>query len=174
MTGYLNEPEKTAETLKDGWVYTGDKGELDADGFLKVTGRVKEIFKTAKGKYVAPVPIEGHFVSNPYLDQVCLIGSGLPQTALAVQLSEVGLESPKDIIESALTEQLAIVNGALEKHAQIGCALISKNIWDSASGFITHTMKIKRSPLEKYFLPKAEEVFSQGVDVKAPKIIWDA
>lgn len=174
MTGYLNEPEKTAQTLKDGWIYTGDKGQLDEDGFLKITGQVKELFKTAKGKYVAPVPIEGHFVSNPYLEQVCLIGSGLPQTALAVQLSAEGLETAREKVEDALVNQLAQINAGIDKHAQIACVMISAEEWNSDNGFVTHTMKIKRSPLEKHFLPIAELAFEQGATVVEPRFLWES
>ncbi|MEM8894858.1 MAG: AMP-binding protein, partial [Bacteroidota bacterium] len=64
MMGYYNEPEMTAEVLKDGWLHTGDMGELDNEGFLKITGRVKDTFKSAKGEYIVPGPIEWQFGMN--------------------------------------------------------------------------------------------------------------
>ena len=173
MTGYLHEPEKTAETLVDGWIHTGDKGEIDEDGFLKVTGRVKEIFKTAKGKYVAPVPIEGLFVANPHLEQVCLVGSGLPQTVLLVQLSAEGRSTDASAVEEQLREEIRQVNAELDSHAQIACALIVKDEWTSANGLVTHTMKIKRSALEARYGGLAEEAFGGDVSAKDPGVIWE-
>ncbi|MDO8860922.1 AMP-binding protein [Haliea sp. E1-2-M8] len=80
MVGYYKDPGKTREDLTDdGWLHTGDKGEIDEQGRLKIIGRVKEIFKTEKGKYVAPAPIEGRFVAFSGIDQACVMGSNLPQ-----------------------------------------------------------------------------------------------
>jgi len=173
MMGYLNEPEKTAETLRDDWIYTGDKGELDEDGYLTLTGRVKEIFKTAKGKYVAPVPIEGSFVSNPYIEQICLVGSGLAHTALVIQLSEKSNSRSRAELADALRQQVEQVNAGLHSHEKIACVLVSVFNWDSERGFITHTMKIKRSPIEKHYLPIIEKLFLQNVSTDEPLIKWE-
>jgi long-chain acyl-CoA synthetase len=174
MTGYLHEQEKTAETVIDGWIHTGDKGEIDEDGFLKVTGRVKEIFKTAKGKYVAPVPIEGEFVANPHLEQVCLVGSGLPQTVLLVELSVEGLGADDSAVEDQLRDEIRQVNEDLESHARIACAIVSKDVWTSENGLVTHTMKIKRSAIEKRYHQLAEEAFTRGTSLKDPAVMWEA
>ena len=174
MTGYLHEPEKTAETLVEGWIHTGDKGEIDEDGFLKITGRVKEIFKTTKGKYVAPVPIEGLFVSNSHLDQLCLMGDGLPQTALLVQLSAEGRAADADTLEEQLRRQVLAVNAELDSHARIACVLIAKDEWSSANGMATHTLKIKRSAIEKQYRSQVENAFSSGASVKNPLAIWES
>jgi len=174
MTGYLHEPEKTAETLIDGWIHTGDKGEIDEDGFLKVTGRVKEIFKTAKGKYVAPVPIEGGFVANPHLEQVCLVGSGLPQTVLLVELSAEGLAADRRTLEEKLCADIGQLNETLGSHARIACALVSKDAWTSENGLVTHTLKIKRSSIEKRYHELAEKSFSHGASLKEPAVLWEA
>jgi long-chain acyl-CoA synthetase len=174
MTGYLHEPEKTAETLVDGWILTGDQGEIDEDGFLQITGRLKEIFKTTKGKYVAPVPIEGLFVSNSHLDQVCLMGNGLPQTALLVQLSAEGRAADADTLEDRLRRQVLAVNAELDSHARIACVLIVKDEWSSANGMATHTLKIKRSTIEKQYRSQVENAFSGGASVKTPLAIWES
>jgi len=174
MTGYLHQPEKTAETLIDGWIHTGDKGEIDEDGFLKVTGRVKEIFKTAKGKYVAPVPIEGGFVANPHLEQVCLVGSGLPQTVLLVELSAEGLAADRRTLEEKLCADIGQLNETLGSHARIACALVSKDAWTSENGLVTHTLKIKRSSIEKRYHELAEKSFSHGASLKEPAVLWEA
>ena len=110
MLGYYKASDKTAETIVDGWIRTGDKGVIDAEGFLRITGRVKEIFKTAKGKYVAPAPIENRFTTNPYLDQLCLVGRGLPQTVLLTVLSPSAAEVSRDQLTASLAAQLEEVN----------------------------------------------------------------
>ncbi|MFP3408758.1 AMP-binding protein, partial [Pseudomonas sp. SIMBA_065] len=75
---YFKDAQKTAETLTDdGFLRTGDKGEQDAAGRLRLTGRLKEIFKTSKGKYVAPAPIENRLAEHPRIEQVCVVGEGL-------------------------------------------------------------------------------------------------
>jgi long-chain acyl-CoA synthetase len=171
MTGYLNEPEKTAGTLIDGWIHTGDKGEIDSDGFLKITGRVKEIFKTAKGKYVAPLPIESIFSSNMHLEQICLMGSGLPQTVLLVQLSSQGKEVHAKDMEDKLRQQTLDANSKLEAHARIAAVIISSQDWSSKNGLVTHTMKIKRTALEDRYASQAESAFSCGASIKKPLVI---
>ena len=86
---YYLEPEKTAEVFtEDGYFCTGDKGEIDVDGYVKITGRLKDIFKTSKGKYVTPAPIEAKFMANPSIEQVCVTGSSLPQPIALIVLSE--------------------------------------------------------------------------------------
>jgi long-chain acyl-CoA synthetase len=173
MTGYLHEPEKTAATLVDGWIYTGDKGELDADGFLRITGRVKEIFKTAKGKYVAPLPVESMFSSNPHLEQLCLMGSGLPQTVLLVQLSAQGNEADTQALENELRQQILQVNTDLDHHARIASVILSNRDWTAANGLVTHTMKIKRAALEKHYAAMAEGAFSNGASITSPLVMLE-
>lgn len=91
MQGYYKDPTRTAETItEDGHLRTGDKGEQDARGNLRLTGRIKEIFKTSKGKYVAPAPIENRLAVHPRIEQVCVVGDGLPQPMALCVLSEVG------------------------------------------------------------------------------------
>lgn len=171
MQAYLHEPEKTAETLVDGWVLTGDKGELDEDGFLKITGRVKEIFKTTKGKYVAPLPIESQFSSNPNLEQMCLIGAGLPQTVLLVQLSAQGQAACPEALDKELRESLIKVNTELETHAKIAALIISNEDWNSQNGLVTHTLKIKRAALEKRYGEMAESAFDDNSSTDRPLIL---
>jgi long-chain acyl-CoA synthetase len=173
MTGYLNEPGKTAETLVDGWIHTGDKGELDEDGFLRITGRVKEIFKGAKGKYVAPLPIESRFSSNMDLEQTCLMGAGLPQTVLLLQLSEQGKGRDRQWLESELQRQAIKVNSDIDSHAKIASVIVSARDWTAANGLVTHTMKIKRAQLEKHFGTLAEKAFSSGASVRDPLVIFE-
>lgn len=173
MSRYLHEPQKTAETLIDGWIHTGDKGAIDEDGFLKVTGRVKEIFKTTKGKYVAPLPIESMFISDANLEQVCLMGSGQPQTTLLVQLSALGLEVDGDTLTKELTQQVLHANDDLDSHARVACVIVSGDEWTSANGLVTHTLKIKRSALEQRYFSLSEAAFASGATPGEPRVIWE-
>ena len=88
----------TAETIKDGWLYTGDEGSIDEDGFLKITGRVKDLFKSSKGKYVAPSPIEMKLSANKNIENVCVVGDGLPQPIALVVLSNTAKTGQKKML----------------------------------------------------------------------------
>lgn len=171
MEGYLHEPEKTAETVVDGWVHTGDKGEMDEDGFLKITGRVKDIFKTTKGKYVAPLPIESRFSSNPNLEQICLIGSGMPQTVLLAQLSAQGKAADPEDLDRELGKLTAGINRTLDNHARIAALILSKYDWCPENGLVTHTLKIKRAALEERYREMAEAALVEGVSTESPQVL---
>jgi long-chain acyl-CoA synthetase len=173
MSGYLHEPQKTAATLIDGWIHTGDKGEIDEDGFLKITGRVKEIFKTTKGKYVAPLPIESMLSSSVNLEQMCLMGNGLPQTVLLVQLSTQGQDMDTETLQDELQRQIIEVNADLDGHEKIAGVIISAQDWNPENGLVTHTMKIKRAALEQRYGALAEKAFSIGASVKQPLVLLE-
>ena len=85
MKGYYLEPEKTAEVIKNGYFHTGDKGEFDADGFLKITGRTKEMFKTSGGKYIVPPLLEGELKQSLFIEQVMVVGEGEKMPAAIIQ-----------------------------------------------------------------------------------------
>ncbi|MEO1732668.1 MAG: AMP-binding protein [Pseudomonadota bacterium] len=152
VQGYYKDAEKTAETFKDGWLHTGDKGEIDADGCLRITGRVKELFKTGKGKYVAPVPIESLLAENPYVEQICVMGYGMPQPVAVVVMSE---EAPavaamsKD--NAGLAETLTATNNRLEAHEKLSHIVVAKDPWTIENGLLTPTLKIKRNLIEKKY-----------------------
>jgi long-subunit acyl-CoA synthetase (AMP-forming) len=149
MIGYYREPEKTAETiLPDGFLCTGDQGIVDKDGFLKITGRIKDIFKTDKGKYVAPAPIEMHLSKSTLIEQVCVVGSNLPQTMALIVLSEEAKSLDKKEVEDAIQELLIDVNKILDKHEKIKKAVIMKEEWTVDNNLLTPTLKVKRNILE--------------------------
>jgi len=163
---YYKEPEKTAEAFKDGWLHTGDKGELDADGFIRITGRVKDIFKSGKGKYVVPVPIESLLFENNIIEQVCVMGSGLPQPVAAVVLAEElsgGLSNSE--IEQSLADTLIHVNARLEGHEKLDRVIVTKEQWSIENGLLTPTLKIKRSELEDKY---QETISIESKD----KVVW--
>ncbi|HSC82351.1 MAG TPA: AMP-binding protein [Pseudomonas sp.] len=151
MQGYYREPEKTAETLKDGWLHTGDKGVLDADGYLRITGRVKDIFKTSKGKYVAPAPIEGEIAKNSWVEQVCLMGSNLDQPLALIELSPAARQQPEAQLNADLQRSLAALNERLEPHERISHFVLVREPWTVDNGCMTPTMKIRRNVLESRY-----------------------
>jgi long-chain acyl-CoA synthetase len=148
MLGYYLEPEKTAEALVDGWLHTGDKGELDSDGYLRITGRVKDIFKTTKGKYVAPAPIEGEIAKNHHVEQVCVMGSNLDQPLALIELSPAARLLPVEQVSADLHATLAHLNGQLQPHERLSHFVLVREPWTSANGCMTPTMKIRRNVLE--------------------------
>ncbi len=156
MLGYYKEPEQTAAALVDGWLHTGDMGKTDEDGFLKITGRVKEIFKTDKGKYVAPAPIEMKISKNYLIEQICVVGSSLPQPIGLVVLSIEGRTKDRDYLKESLGKTLSIVNPELEKHERIQKLVIISEDWTIENGLLTPTMKIKRNPIESKYSPQYE------------------
>jgi long-chain acyl-CoA synthetase len=156
---YYKNPEATAETFTDdGFLRTGDKGELDSEGFLRITGRVKDLFKSGKGKYVAPVPIEGKMASNLIIEQLCVMGSGLPKAVCVVVLSEeVAGEMSKEAISASLVETMNEVNGQIEKHEVMGGIFIAKDPWTIENGLLTPTLKVKRAELEQKYMAIVSE-----------------
>ncbi len=153
MQGYFKEPEKTADALTvDGFLRTGDKGEQDEQGNLRLTGRIKEIFKTTKGKYVAPAPIENKLAVHDRIEQVCVVGDGLPQPLALCVLSEVGRSEAgshaREVLEASLKRLLSEVNAELDQHEQLLRIVLVKDIWAVENGFLTPTLKIKRNVIE--------------------------
>jgi long-chain acyl-CoA synthetase len=152
MPGYYKDEAKTRDTFTaDGYLRTGDKGHLDADGYLFITGRVKDIFKTMKGKYVAPAPIEGALARNTDIDQLCFVGSELKQPIMLVSLNDAGRAKPRGEAEAALIADMQAVNATLEPHEAIGKIVVVKEIWSIDNGLMTPTMKVKRNEVEKRY-----------------------
>ncbi|NBB34727.1 AMP-binding protein [Pseudomonas kielensis] len=162
MQGYFKEPQKTAETItEDGFLRTGDKGEQDAEGYLRLTGRLKEIFKTSKGKYVAPAPIENRLAVHSRIEQVCVVGDGLSAPLGLCVLSAVGLQdaasTARNALHASLESLLEEVNGALDKHERLRQLVVVKDSWAVENGFLTPTLKIKRNVIEATYGARFEE-----------------
>ena len=158
MLGYFKEPQKTAETLtEDGFLRTGDKGEQDAEGRLRLTGRLKEIFKTSKGKYVAPAPIENRLAVHSRIEQVCVVGDGLSAPLGLCVLSTVNQEEGRASLHSSLEKLLEEVNAVLDKHERLRRLVVVKDSWAVENGFLTPTLKIKRNIIEDTYGARFEE-----------------
>ena len=162
MDGYYKDEEKTNDTIQNGWLYTGDEGEIDSEGFLKITGRVKDIFKTSKGKYVAPSPIELKLSANKNIEQVCIVGTEIPQPIALVVLSDRGREKTKEDLISSLEKTLEVVNPKLEKHEKIHNIIVVKEEWTIENNLLTPTMKIKRNAIEKIYRINYEEWYDSS------------
>ena len=158
MQGYYRDPQKTAETLRDGWLHTGDKGTLDDDGYLRITGRVKDIFKTSKGKYVAPAPIEGEIAKCPWVEQVCLMGSNLDQPLALIELSPAARQQAQALVSAELLAHLAALNSHLEPHQRISHFVLVREPWTVDNGCMTPTMKIRRNVLEARYAGLVEQL----------------
>ena len=150
FTEYYKQPELTAEVFNsDGYFHTGDKGEWQEDvQAFRITGRVKDLFKSAKGKYVAPVPIEGKLAGNPLIEQVCVMGAGLRAPVAVVVLSAAAREAPREAVDSSLETTLGEVNDMLESHERLSTIFVVEDPWTIENGLLTPTMKIKRDQLE--------------------------
>lgn len=154
MMGYYKRPELTAESYtEDGLFRTGDRGELDEQGRLRITGRVKELFKTAKGKYVAPVPIEAKLGNHPRIEASCVAGVGLAQPLALLNVSpetRTALETAegRDKVATELEVFLAEVNSQFEPHEQLGCLVIVSEPWTVTNALLTPTLKIRRGLVE--------------------------
>ena len=170
MPGYYKEPEKTKETFtEDGYLRTGDKGRVDKDGYLYITGRVKDIFKTLKGKYVAPAPIEGAMSRNTDIDQMCFVGAGLKQPIMVVTLNGPAKGRGKADVMKQLATDMDAVNQTLEPHEEIAKVLVVGDTWTIDNGFMTPTMKVKRNIVEERYMALIEK--------HAPtkeKVSWEA
>lgn len=151
MQGYYKEPELTEKAFRDGYLCTGDAGHVDSQGYLFITGRVKALFKTAKGKYIAPEPIEARISTNTHIEQVCVTGSNLHQPIALVVLSEAARAQNQGEVIDSIKETLDDVNKTCEKHEKICKCVILKEEWDVENEMLTPTMKVKRRSIDKKF-----------------------
>jgi long-chain acyl-CoA synthetase len=151
--GYYKEPEMTAELFdSEGFLKTGDKGSIDSDGFLTITGRVKDQFKTDKGKYISPAPIEMLLATNSDIESVCVVGMGVPQPIALVVLSLAGKAKSKSELEQSLMASITEINPKLESQEKIAKAIIMKEDWTIENSLLTPTLKVKRNELEQIYL----------------------
>jgi long-chain acyl-CoA synthetase len=175
MLGYYKEPELTKQAFtEDGWLKTGDKGALDAEGNLKITGRVKDLFKTSKGKYVAPAPIEDKLVMHTAIEACCVTGANLGQPLAMAMLNadaaaSAGTAAGKAELESSLAAHMARINELLDPHEQLDCIVLTTTAWTVDNDLITPTFKVKRNKIEELYAARYDEWVGSR-----KKVIWFA
>ena len=162
MQGYFKESEKTREIMtNDGWLKTGDLGEIDEQGRLRIVGRAKEQFKTSKGKYVAPAPIEGKLSAFSGMEACMVSGVAFPQPFALIMLppgrwAELQDATRRQVFSEALSAHLAQVNTELDPHERLDFVVVIPDQWTVESGFVTPTLKLKRNVLERHYAPEFE------------------
>jgi len=151
MLGYYKEPGLTAECFEDGYLRTGDEGSIDNEGYLTITGRIKDQFKTSKGKYIMPAPVESKLLQTPELAQVCVVGSGMPNAMALCTLSENARNHALESLQETLRQALLAVNKSLEHHEQLSKLIVLAEEWTIQNGLLTPTLKIKRKMVDACF-----------------------
>lgn len=175
MMGYYKEEAKTAEAIKNDYFHTGDIGEIDADGFLKITDRKKEMFKTSGGKYVAPALLENQFKQSRFIEQIMVIGEGEKMPAALIQINfefvkewarrhNITFTNNKDIItnpqlHARIQEEIDVANVNFGKWEQIKKFEITPDLWSIDAGHLTPTMKMKRKVIKQKYLPLIEKIY---------------
>jgi long-subunit acyl-CoA synthetase (AMP-forming) len=174
MKGYFKMPEENERVFtEDGFLRTGDLGENDEMGRLKINGRAKELFKTSKGKYVAPAPIENLLSNHPLVEACYVTGSGYHQPHGVVLLNEEARkmvsEGDRQSLVTKLVKLHEEVNNALAPFEQLAFLAITKDVWSAENGFLTPTLKIKRKVLDATYGPLAEEWYATK-----QRVVWQA
>ena len=173
LVGYYKQPELDAEAFtQDGFFRTGDLGEISPDGQLKLTGRKKELFKTGKGKYVAPAPIENRINEHPMVEMSMVSGIGQQAAYAMLVLSEdlrprVGDAAVRQEVEASLGQLLKDVNKGLADYERLRMFVIAREPWAIENGCLTPTMKIKRNRIEAAVAGNVDAWFD-----KPGAVIW--
>lgn len=173
LAGYYKQPELDADCFTDdGFFRTGDLGEVRADGLLKLTGRKKELFKTAKGKYVAPAPIENTINANPLVELCMVSGVGQQAPYAMVVLAEavrptVSDPAVRERVTTELTTLLKSVNADLPDYERLRMMVVAREPWGIDNGFLTPTLKIKRNRIEAAMADHLAGWYAQ-----ADPVIW--
>lgn len=175
MKGYFKDPEKTAEVIKDGYFYTGDIGEIDSEGFLKITDRKKEMFKTSGGKYVAPALLENKFKQSRFIEQIMVIGEGEKMPAALIQINyefveewakrhKYALKTKEELTSNPkllerIQEEIDEVNKYFGHWEQIKKFEITPDAWTIEGGHLTPTMKMKRKVIKEIYKDLIEKIY---------------
>lgn len=174
MKGYFKMPEETEKVItEDGWLRTGDQGSIDEEGRLKITGRIKELFKTSKGKYIHPVPLENKINANRYVEQTVVSGVGYPQPMAVVMLAEEMREKLEDSglrqeVTEGLEQLVKEINADAPGFERLQFIAVATTEWTIEEGLLTPTMKIRRTQIEDRYKPLYDKWYESG-----DKVIWE-
>ena len=179
MQGYYKDPDLTAEVLRDGYFHTGDIGEIDEDGFLKITDRKKEMFKTSGGKYVAPQIIENAFKQSRFIEQVMVVGEGEKMPAALIQPNyefvhdwnerkgkglpeDPALLATNEILIARIQKEVDHYNERFGKWEQVKKFELTPEIWSIDAGHLTPTMKMKRKVIKHKYIDLYNKMYGHG------------
>ena len=177
MKGYYKDPERTASVMSGDYFHTGDKGEIDADGFLKITGRKKEMFKTSGGKYIIPTLIENELKESNFIEQVMVIGENQKMPAALIQLNfefiqewieRKNYDINKDVesiitsslVKERIQQEIDTCNKRFGKWEQIKRFELTPDVWSIDGGHLTPTMKMKRSVIIKHYDALVQNIYA--------------
>tara|TARA_R110002153_G_scaffold50202_2_gene141195 strand:+ start:15323 stop:17092 length:1770 start_codon:yes stop_codon:yes gene_type:complete len=175
MLGYYKDEAKTAEVIIDGYFHTGDIGEIDADGFLKITDRKKEMFKTSGGKYVAPQLLENRFKQSRFIDQIMVVGEGEKMPAALIQpdfdfvknwakIHNIEIGTNKELVHNEqviarFEEEVTNANENFAKWEKIKQFRLTPDIWSIEGGHLTPTMKLKRKIVKEKYIELYNDIY---------------
>jgi len=176
MLGYYKDQEKTASVMSDDYFHTGDKGEIDSEGFLKITGRKKEMFKTSGGKYIIPTLLENDLKQSRFIEQIMVIGEGEKMPAALIQPNFEFVKewierknhtigdsfediANSEIIQKRIQREVDACNKKFGKWEQIKRFEITPHIWSIDDGHLTPTMKMKRDVIKNKYLTLIEKIY---------------
>ena len=175
MIGYYKDPEKTAEVLKDGYFYTGDIGEIDEDGFLKITDRKKEMFKTSGGKYVAPQLLENRFKQSRFIEQIMVVGEGEKMPAALIQpdfkflrnwakIHKIDLGDNKDMVNNQKVlaryqKEVDLANENFAKWEKVKQFRLTPDVWSIEDEHLTPTMKLRRKIIKEKYIDLYNDIY---------------
>jgi long-chain acyl-CoA synthetase len=178
MMGYYKDPELTAEVIKNGYFHTGDIGEVDKDGFLRITDRKKEMFKTSGGKYIAPQVLENALKQSRFIEQLMVIGENQKMPAALIQPNwefiaewgkNKGLSLPTDLnalsqhpkVIARIQKEIDLFNTKFGKWEQIKKFELTPEVWSIEMGLLTPTMKMKRKVIKAHYQSLIEKIYAE-------------
>lgn len=166
MLGYFKNPQRTEGAFDEhGFLRTGDRGEIDQEGFLRLSGRMSDLFHTSEGRLVVPQPIEHGLLTHPLLEYACVAGNGLPQPLAMVSLSEAGRQLPRHEVEKELNTLLHQVNGQLSRHEKLACLVVSNEAWQHDSEAITATLQLRRGVIRARYHDRLGDWLVSGTTI---------